>query len=225
MNARIFAAGRYGQALVVTRVADGKWHVLEDDLVVGRGRAGRWPDGRMFVSIDVWRAAAFDRLADAMLTDLPAPLHTLVGAADPELSRWQRAGFTIRRRQSEYLVPTDPQMIGLEVLPALPGVRIVPVGQVDEGMLRGLNRAIRQEVEAGLGWQTMPAQVGPRPEHMTIVDPTRHRSCVAVPGARDAAPLRDRRGLGRGRRVQQGGLGALRGRQKPPDGQQPGVGA
>lgn len=47
MNARIFAAGRCGQALVVTRVADGQWHVLEDDLVVGCGHAGHWPDGRM----------------------------------------------------------------------------------------------------------------------------------------------------------------------------------
>jgi ribosomal protein S18 acetylase RimI-like enzyme len=174
MNARIFAAGRYGQGLVVTRVADGQWHVLEDDLVAGRGHAGRWPDGRMFVTIDAWHAAAFDRLADAMLTDLPAPLYTLVDASDPELSGWQRAGFTIRRREWEYLVPTDPQVTGLEALPARSGVRIVPVGQVDEGMLRGLDWAIREEVEAGLGWQAMPAQVGPRPERMTIVDPTRY---------------------------------------------------
>jgi len=53
-------------------------------------------------------------------------------------------------------------------------VQIVPVGLLDEGTPRGLDRAIREEVEVGLGWQPMPAQVGTRPEHMIIVDPTRY---------------------------------------------------
>ena len=34
-------------ALVITRVADGQWHALEDDLVVGRGHAVRRPDGQI----------------------------------------------------------------------------------------------------------------------------------------------------------------------------------
>ena len=73
MDTKPFASCPSGQAMAVTRVADGQWHVLEDDLVAGRGHALRRPDGRVFISIDAWHAAAFDRLAEAMLTDLPAP--------------------------------------------------------------------------------------------------------------------------------------------------------
>jgi hypothetical protein len=66
----------------ISEVADGQWHGLEDDLVVGRGAASRRPDGRMFVSIDAWHEKDFDRLAEAMLAVLLRPLHTVVDEAD-----------------------------------------------------------------------------------------------------------------------------------------------
>jgi hypothetical protein len=123
--------------MAVTRTADGQWHVLEDDLVVGRGHALRRLDGRVFISIDAWHAAAFDRLAEAMLTDLSAPLYTVVDEANSELTfAWRRAGFTTRRREWEYVVPTDPRATGLEAILPPPGVRIVPAGQADESLLR-----------------------------------------------------------------------------------------
>ncbi len=56
----------FTHAVLISRVAPGQWHALEDDLVVGRGEASRRPDGRMFVSIDAWHGAAFDRLAEAI---------------------------------------------------------------------------------------------------------------------------------------------------------------
>src|SRR3954452_15486997 len=94
----------------VSHIAAGLWHALEDDLVAGRGEASRRPDGRMFVSIDAWHGAAFDRLAGAMLAALPRPLHTVVDEADLDLTaQWQRAGFTTRRREWEYAQPTDPR--------------------------------------------------------------------------------------------------------------------
>jgi GNAT superfamily N-acetyltransferase len=165
---------------VVTRVADGQWHLLEDDLVVGRGHCMRRPDGRLFVSIDTWRSAAFERLAEAMLSSLPAPLYTVVGEADLELTaNWQRAGFTIRRREWEFVVPTDPRVTGLGALRPPSGVRIVPIGEADEGLLRALDLAIREEVEAGAGWQSMPAEIRPRPEGVTIVDPSRYAVAAA----------------------------------------------
>jgi GNAT superfamily N-acetyltransferase len=164
---------------VVTRVADGQWHLLEDDLVVGRGHCMRRPDGRLFVSIDAWRSAAFERLAEAMLSSLPAPLYTVVGEGDLELTaNWQRAGFTIRRREWEFVVPTDPRVTGLGALRPPSGVRIVPIGEADEGQLRALDLAIREEVEAGAGWQSMPAEIRPRPEGVTIAGPS--RSAVAA---------------------------------------------
>ncbi|MFF5289737.1 GNAT family N-acetyltransferase [Paractinoplanes globisporus] len=96
-------------ALLISRVAPERWHVLEDDLVVGRGETSRRPDGRLFVSIDAWHDAAFDRLAEVMPAALPRPLHTVVDEADLDLTaRWRRAGFTTRRREWEYALPTGP---------------------------------------------------------------------------------------------------------------------
>ncbi|TDD63562.1 GNAT family N-acetyltransferase [Actinomadura darangshiensis] len=181
MNTKPFTSGLSDDALMITRVADRHWHALDDDLVVGRGYAEHRPDGRLFVSIDAWHDAAFDRLAEAMPAELPAPLYTVVDEADGELTAgWRRAGFRIRRREWEYVVPTDPRVTGLdEVLPPS-GVTIVPAGQADEGLLRAVDRAIRDEVEATVGWwQSMPAEVLPHPEGDTIVDPSKYAVAAA----------------------------------------------
>jgi GNAT superfamily N-acetyltransferase len=175
MNTTPFTSGLSENAVMITRVADRQWHALDDDLVVGRGHAQQRPDGRLFVSIDAWHDTAFDRLAEAIVAHLPAPLHTVVDEADVELTAaWQRAGFTIRRREWEYVVPTDPQLTGLGTVLPPSGVTIVPAGQADESLLRAVDRAIRDEVEATVGWQSMPAEVIPRPEGDTIVDPSKY---------------------------------------------------
>ena len=180
MNIKPLTSDPGMSALVVTRVADGQWHLLDDDLVVGRGHAARRPDGRLFVSIDAWHGAAFDRLAEAMLAALPAPLYTVVAEADAEsAAHWRRAGFAVRRREWEFLVPTDPRVTGLEAALPPSGVRIVPSGAADEGKLRAVDRAIRDEVEAGVGWRTMPAEVRPRPAGDTIVDPSLYTVAAA----------------------------------------------
>ncbi|MES9603207.1 MULTISPECIES: GNAT family N-acetyltransferase [Actinomadura] len=181
MNTKPYRPGLSGNAVEITRVADRHWHALEDDLVVGRGYAEHRPDGRLFVSIDAWHDAAFDRLAEAMPAELPAPLYTVVDEADAELTaRWRRAGFRIRRREWEYVVPTDPRATGLGGALPPPGVTIVPAGQVDEDLLRAVDRAIRDEVEATVGWwQSMPAEVLPRPADDTVVDPSKYAVAAA----------------------------------------------
>lgn len=147
-------------AVVITRVADRHRHALDDDRAVGRGYAEHRPDGRSFVCVDAWREATFDRLAEAMVAELPEPLYAVVDEADVELTAcWQRAGFTIRRREWEYTVPTDPRTTGLEETLPPSGVTIVPACQADEGLLRAVDRAIRDEVEATAGWRSMPAEV------------------------------------------------------------------
>ncbi|MFE3849894.1 GNAT family N-acetyltransferase [Streptomyces griseorubiginosus] len=182
MNTQPFTSGLSDDAVTITRVGDRQWHALDDDLVVGRGHAQHRSDGRLFVSIDAWHDAPFDRLAEAMLAQLPTPVHTVVDEADAELTaRWRRAGFTVRRREWEYAVPTDPRTTGLaDVLPP-PGVTIVSAGQADEGLLRAVDRVIRDEVEASVGWQSMPAEVIPFPEGDTVVDPSKY----AVAATRD----------------------------------------
>ncbi|MFF0095893.1 GNAT family N-acetyltransferase [Streptomyces canus] len=180
MNTTPFTSGLSENAVVITRVADRQWHALDDDLVVGRGHAHHRPDGRLFVSIDAWHDTIFDRLAEAMLAELPTPLYTVVDEADVELTAgWRRAGFTVRRREWEYVVPTDPRVTGLEAVMPPAGVTIVPAGQADEVLLRAVDRAIRDEVEATVGWQCMPAEVIPRPEGDTIVDASKYAVAAA----------------------------------------------
>jgi ribosomal protein S18 acetylase RimI-like enzyme len=160
-------------AVVITRVAQEQWHALEDDRVVGRGHASRRPDGRMFLSVDAWHDAVFQRLAGALLAELPAPLYTVVDEGDLDLTaNWQRAGFTIRRREWEYLVSTHPHVTRLGSVPAPPGVTVVGLGQAQEGPLRALDRVIRGEVEATVGWQEMPAEV------LSVLDPSKYAVAV-----------------------------------------------
>ncbi|MGW4063598.1 GNAT family N-acetyltransferase [Amycolatopsis sp. NPDC004747] len=126
--------------------------------VPGRGEVSRRPDGRLFLSIDTWDDAGFALLAADMLPALPRPLYTVVDEADAELrSRWEAAGFTTRRREWEYVVPTAP---GGAAVPA--GVTIRPPS--DARSLRSAEDVIRAEVEAAVGWQEMPAEILPRPD-------------------------------------------------------------
>jgi ribosomal protein S18 acetylase RimI-like enzyme len=161
----------FSHTVLISPVAAGRWHALEDDLVVGRGEASRRPDGRVFVSIDAWHGTAFARLAEAMLAALPRPLRTVVDEADLDLTaHWQRAGFTMRRREWEYCVPTDTRVTGLDSALPPPGVTIKAFGSAEDAPLRALDRAIRDEVEAGPGWQDMPAEVSAGP----ALDPSKY---------------------------------------------------
>ncbi|WP_037576973.1 GNAT family N-acetyltransferase [Phaeacidiphilus oryzae] len=191
MNSVHTASGVSRRLVVVTRVADRHWHALEDDEVVGRGVAVRRPDGRYFLGIDSWHCSVFDRLADAMLTDLPRPLYTLVDETDDDLAgHWWRAGFRTRRRERVCLVPTDPRANGLGSAAPPTGVAILPVGAALEGPLRALDRVVRDEVEATLGWQEMPAEVLPRPDGGAlggpvgepVVDPSRYAVALEEDG-------------------------------------------
>lgn len=153
-------------SVVITRVAQRHWHALADDRLVGRGEASPRPDGRLFLSVDSWQGAVFDQLAKAMLANLPTPLYTVVDEADRELTgHWQHAGFTTRRREWEYLVPT-----GADPVPAPRDVTILGIGEAEEGRLRAVDRAIRAEVD----WLTMPAEVMPRPDGDTVMFPARY---------------------------------------------------
>lgn len=181
MNALNPPSGTIRQPLAVNRVADDQWHAVEDSLTVGRGDISRRNDGRTFLSIDAWHDAAFGRLADAILADVPAPLHTVADEADHELiARWGQIGFTIHRREREFLLPTDPNITGLDSVPPPSGVTIVPLGQAEEGPLRVTDRTIRDEVEATVGWHSMPAEVVPLPEGVTVVGPSKYAAAALV---------------------------------------------
>lgn len=181
MNSAHPQSGTGEHTNVITRVAETHWHALEDDRVVGRGEASRRPDGRLFLSIDAWHDVVFEQLAAAMLAALPRPLYTVVDEAEVELrTNWHLAGFTTRRREWECLVPTDPRATGLDSVEPPPGVTVVPLGEADETHLRRLDRVIRDEVEATVGWPEMPAEVLGRPGADTIPDPSMY-AAAALP--------------------------------------------
>lgn len=181
MDAKPFLFGLSGSAVTITRVADRHWQALDDDQVVGSGYAEYRADGRLFVGIDAWHADTFDRIARAMLPELPAPLYTVVDEADAAMTdAWRRAGFTVGRREWEYVMATDPRDTGLDGALPPAGVTVVPAGEADEGLLRAVDRTIRDEVEAAAGWwQSMPAEVIIRPAGDTVVDPAKYAVAAA----------------------------------------------
>ncbi|MER5863172.1 GNAT family N-acetyltransferase [Kitasatospora sp. NPDC002040] len=162
----------HSHPVTVTRVADDRWQAAEaDDQVVGYGEAWSRPDGRTFLGIESWHGDAFDQLLQAMPPALPRPLYTVVDAADPELTAgWQRAGFTAERTEHHYLVPTDPGVTGLGSVRPPSGVTVLAAGAAEEEPLRALDHAIRAEVEASVGWRTMPAEMVARPDGRTPLD-------------------------------------------------------
>ncbi|ATY13452.1 N-acetyltransferase [Amycolatopsis sp. AA4] len=175
MDTLRFTAGE--PAVRITRVGPGLWEAWDDGRLAGRGEATARPDGRVFLSVDAWHRSVFDQLAREMLAALPDPLHTVVDETDRELlDGWQRAGLTVRRREWEYVVPTNPQVTGPVELPS--GVTVVPAGSAEEGPLRELDRVVRAEVEATVGWSEMPAEVLPRPAGDTVVDPSKYAVAV-----------------------------------------------
>ncbi len=176
-------------AAIITRVAHTEWHAAVDGQVVGSGGVSRRPDGRLFVSVDAWHTTVFDQLAAALRAELPRPLYTVVDEVETDLTAgWRRAGFTPGRREWEYSVPTDPAITGLDATEPPPGITIVAAGAAAEGPLRALDRAIRDEVEATVGWQDMPAEVLPRPDGDTVVDPSKY--AVAVRAGRYVGLIR-----------------------------------
>ncbi|MEV6901223.1 GNAT family N-acetyltransferase [Amycolatopsis sp. NPDC051372] len=174
MNTLRFTAGE--PAVEITHVAPRLWHALDDDRVTGRAEATTRPDGRVFLSVDAWHRSVFDQLVRTMLETLPEPLHTVVDETDHELlAAWRQAGLTIRRREWEYVVPTDPRVTGPALPP--PGVTLVPAGTAEDGLLHEVDRAVRAEVEARVGWQEMPAEVLVRPGD-TIIDPAKYAAAA-----------------------------------------------
>jgi ribosomal protein S18 acetylase RimI-like enzyme len=153
---------------------------MEDDRVIGHGEASRRPDGRVFLSIDTWHGTVFDRLATAMLADLPNPLYTMVDEADHDLTaRWERAGLTVRRREREYLLATEPLVTGLDTAAPPAGVTILGLGAAREPALREVYEAVRAEVDARVGWDSMPVEVPARPVGAPM-DPSKYAVAEAA---------------------------------------------
>lgn len=102
------------------------------------------PDGRRFV----------------LDPDGPEPvapgveLYATVDEADEQAhDRYRQLGFTVKRREGEYLIPTDPAVTGLAGVEPPAGFVLVRADEVDETRLRLLDDALRQDVPGTDGWR------------------------------------------------------------------------
>jgi hypothetical protein len=125
------ASAGAAQAITLTRVNQTHWRATADNLVVGQADASDRPDGRTFISIDAWNDAAFDQLADRILTDLDGRLYTVVDDTDPALlAKWKQHGLQPRRRERDYVLPTSGDAVGAALASPPAGVTLVTFGEL-----------------------------------------------------------------------------------------------
>lgn len=146
-----------GYVVRLRRTAD--WNLIRGGRAVASAHGLCRPDGRWFVSIDAWDDSAYAPLFRAMDEDLRQDLYTNLSADDVEgLTRWQRFGFSVARRETLYEVPVDPAVTGLDEAPLPDGIVLVPADAVDEDRLRELDDTLRQDVPGTDGWASDPME-------------------------------------------------------------------
>ena len=133
------------------------WRAFDADQAVGAIRARLRPDDRWFVAFDVCRADSYQPLLSALADNVARDLYTTVRDTDEQgLDRLARLGFTQNRRESSYLIPTDPAATGLAAVPEPEGIVIISAAHSDEDQLRVLDDALRQDVPGTAGWTWDP---------------------------------------------------------------------
>lgn len=112
------------------------------------------PDGRSFLRRRDAAAEGAEQALAAAIASFPVrPLYATLDEEDADgLSLYERAGFALNRRESTYLVPTDPARTGLERVEPPRGLVLVGSDRVDLDRLRLLDDTLRQDVPGTDGW-------------------------------------------------------------------------
>jgi len=133
------------------------WRALDADRVVGAVTAFLMPDDRWFVAFDACREDSYEPLLAAVSGNTGSDSHTRVDDAEESmLELLGRNGFTVARRESNFLIPTDPQVTGLEVVAEPDDVVVISAADAFEDDLRSLDEALRQDVPGAAGWKWDP---------------------------------------------------------------------
>jgi GNAT superfamily N-acetyltransferase len=133
------------------------WRAFDADQAVGAVRAYLRPDDRWFVRFDTCRADSYQPLLTAVARNIDGDLYTTARDTDEQgLDRLARLGFTSSRRESYYLIPTDPAVTGLDAVREPEGIVIISAADADEDQLRVLDDALRQDVPGTAGWKWDP---------------------------------------------------------------------
>jgi ribosomal protein S18 acetylase RimI-like enzyme len=143
----------------VTRVSpDLAWRACAGEEAIGVVKALVRPDERCFVFFDSCRAEAYEPLLAAVAQDVRSDLYVTVDEADDEgRALYGQLGFEVNRRESEYLIPTDPQVTGLVGVETPRDFVLAGADQVAEDRLRVLDDTLRQDVPGTDGWKWVEA--------------------------------------------------------------------
>lgn len=145
-------------ALRIVRAHPGLvWRALDVAQVVGSVTAFLRPDDRWFVNVDPSsRADSYRPLLTAVANDTASDLYATVDETDTTaLGIFARLGFTVSRRESNYVIPTDPQITGLHITEP-DGIVIISAVDAREDEMRLLDDALRQDVPGTAGWRWDP---------------------------------------------------------------------
>jgi ribosomal protein S18 acetylase RimI-like enzyme len=133
------------------------WRAFDADRAVGAARAFLRPDNRWFVVFDTCRADSYQPLLAAVAENVRGDLYTTARETDEQgLDRLARLGFAPNRRESTYLIPTDPAATGLDAVREPEDTIIISAADADEEQLRALDDALRQDVPGTAGWKWDP---------------------------------------------------------------------
>ncbi len=84
-------------------------------------------------------------------------MHATVDEEDiQELARFTQLGFTVSRREGNYLIPTDPLVTGLQAKWPPEEITVISARDAYEDQLRLLDDALRQDVPGADGWAWDP---------------------------------------------------------------------
>ena len=133
------------------------WRALDADNVVGAVRAFLRPDNRWFVAFDMCREDSYAPLLARVTEDLDGDLYAIANDADHQaLDRFAGLGFTVNRRESHYLIPTDSLATGAQVSAEPENIVVISAVNADEDEIRLLDDALRQDVPGTAGWRWDP---------------------------------------------------------------------
>jgi ribosomal protein S18 acetylase RimI-like enzyme len=134
------------------------WRALDADQVVGSVAAFLRPDDRWFVHFDPdSRDDSRAPLLAAVSGNTGSDLYATVEESDnQELGLFARHGFTVARRESAFVLSTDPEVTGLYGVGEPEGVVIISAADAFEDQLRLLDDALRQDEPGTAGWRWDP---------------------------------------------------------------------
>lgn len=147
-----------GSELRVVRASPGLvWRAFDGTRMVGAATAFLRPDDRWFVTFDASQPESYQPLLRAVAANTGSDLYAAVDDTDEHaLETFTRLGFTVNRRESNLLIPTNPQITGLNASDEPDGVVIISAIDAYEDQLRLLDDALRQDVPGTAGWQWDP---------------------------------------------------------------------